>query len=167
MTDLYVTDEAGIPITSGAQKECELTKLVSNYAKLCEIDYLTAFQEFNEEFLGLYGVDIYKLEGNGTEYQKIISNGLYNKAREVIIALIWGKSNNSAVTQLADIIGHLSFYNGIYKDLINSDPNYIIKDDIPYKRVIKRFTKEQLDTINDYANKHGINPVEAMHELFD
>ena len=130
---------------------------------------MTAFQEFNEEFLGLYGVDIYKLEGSGTEYQKIISNGLYDKAREVIIALIWGKSNNSAVAQLADIIGHLSFYNDIYKNLVNSDPNYAVINDTPYrcKRVVKRLTNDQMDAINEYASKHGVDPIEAMHVLFD
>ena len=84
-----------------------------------------------------------------------------------MIALIWNKSNNPTVTQLADIIGHLEFYTETYKELVNSDPNYIIKDDIPYKRVMRRLTKEQIDAINEYASKHGVDPVEAMHVLFD
>ena len=163
MTDLHATNETEISTI----QEHELKELVSNYANLCRIDYSTAFQEFKEEFKNEYEVDISKLEGSGTEYQKIVSNGLFDKARGVMIALIWNKSNNPTVTQLADIIGHLEFYTETYKELVNSDPNYIIKDDIPYKRVMRRLTKEQMDAVNEYANKHGVNPVEAMHVLFD
>ena len=175
MTDLYVTDEAGIPITSDAQKECELTKLVSNYAKLCEIDYLTAFQEFNEEIENAYGVDIYKLNGNGTECQKIVDNGLYEQAKDVLNELIsqCSKANigytAEEATQLTNAIIDLSYKNNIYKDFINSVPNCTIIDGIPYqcKRVVKRLTNDQMDAINEYASKHGIDPVEAMHVLFD
>lgn len=164
MTNQYTT---GILIARNAQKECELKELVSNYAKLLGIDYSAAFQEFKEELWGLYEVDISKLEGSGTDYQKIVSNGLYDTARDVIIALMWDKGNNSAVTQLANIISHLGFYNETYKDFINSIPNCAVIDDMPCKKVVKRFTQKQIDTINDYTNKHGIDPVEALHELFD
>ena len=167
MSNQYTINEAGISIIRVIQKECELKKLVSNYAKLLGIDYLEAFQEFKEELWGLYGVDISKLEGSGTDYQKIVSNGLYDIARDVMIALMWDKGNNSAVTQLADMMSHILFYNETYKDFINSIPNCAVIDDMPCKRVVKRLTNEQMDAINEYASKHSVDPVEAMHVLFD
>ena len=76
MTDLHATNETEISTI----QEHELKELVSNYAELCEIDYSTAFQEFNEEFMNEYGVDASKLKkGSGTEYQEIVSNGLFDK----------------------------------------------------------------------------------------
>ena len=158
-------NEAGIPIIRDVQKECELKELVSNYAKLLGIDYSEAFQEFKEELWGLYEVDISKLEGSGTDYQKIVSNGLYDIARDVMIAL--DKGNNSAVTQLANMMSHILFYNETYKDFINSIPNCAVIDDMPCKRVVKRLTDEQINAINAYINKYGVDPVEAMHVLFD
>ena len=175
MTDLHATNETEISTI----QEHELKELVSNYAELCEIDYSTAFQEFNEEFMNEYGVDASKLEGSGTEYQEILSNGLFDKARGVLLRLIINKSDinnecapkNAAkpLSQLTNAIIDLSYKNNIYKDFINSVPNCTIIDGIPYqcKRVVRRLTKEQIDAINEYASKHGIDPVEAMHVLFD
>ena len=173
ITDLHATNETEISTI----QEHELKELVSNYAELCEIDYSTAFQEFNEEFMNEYGVDASKLKkGRGTEYQEIVSNGLFDKARDVLLRLIINKSDinnecapNTAkpLSQLTNVINDLSYRNNICKDFINSDPNYAVIDGIPCKRVMKRFTKEQMDAINEYANNHGIDPVEAMHKLFD
>lgn len=71
------------------------------------------------------------------------------------------------VTQLTNVINDLSYNYNIYRDLINSDPNYTITNGNPRKRVVKRLTDKQIDTINDYVNKYGVDTVEAMHVLFD
>ena len=52
------------------------------------------------------------------------------------------------------------------KDFINSIPNCAVIDDMPCKRVVKRLTDEQINAINAYINKYGVDPVEAMHILF-
>ena len=61
------------------------------------------------------------------------------------------------------------YRDSIYKDLIKSDPNYIITNGIPHRciKVVKRLTKDQIDVINEYANKYGIDSVESMHLLLD
>ena len=72
-----------------------------------------------------------------------------------------------ALSQLSNTINDLNYRYNICMNLINSDPNYTMTDGIPRKRVVKRLTNEQINTINDYANKYGVDTVEAMHELFD
>lgn len=66
------------------------------------------------------------------------------------------------VSQLTDVINDLSYNYNMYRDLIISDPNYVITDGIPRRRGMRKFSKEKIDSINDYANKNGIDPVEAM-----
>ena len=45
--------------------------------------------------------------------------------------------------------------------------NLYVTDGIPRRRVVRMFSNEQIDAINEYANKHGIDPVKAIHALFD
>ena len=170
-----VRDEAGIPNIRGTQGD-QIKEMISNYARLTRRTYPMAFQEFKKAYWNAYHEDISKLEGSGTAYQKIATNGVYDKAKAVLNVLIGQCSNantgyeyeNAAiVSQLTNVINDLSYNYNIYRDLINSDPNYVITDGIPRRRVVRMFSKEQVDAINEYANKHGIDPVKAMHALFD
>ena len=170
-----VHDEFGMPNIRGTQGD-QIKEMISNYARLTRRTYPMAFQEFKKAYWNAYHEDISKLEGSGTAYQKIATNGVYDKAKAVLNVLIgqcsnanigYGFENAAVVSQLTNVINDLSYNYNIYRDLINSDPNYTITNGIPRKRVVKRFTKEQMDAINEYASKHGIDPVEAMHVLFD
>lgn len=168
-----VHDEFGMPNIRGTQGD-QIKEMISNYARLTRRTYPMAFQEFKKAYWNAYHEDISKLEGSGTAYQKIATNGVYDKAKAVLNVLIGqcsnaniGLENVAVVSQLTNVINDLSYNYNIYRDLINSDPNYTITNGIPRKRVVKRFTKEQMDAINEYASKHGIDPVEAMHVLFD
>lgn len=168
-----VRNEAGIPNIRGTQGD-QIKEMISNYARLTRRTYPMAFQEFKKAYWNAYHEDISKLEGSGTAYQKIATNGVYDKAKAVLNVLIGqcsnaniGLDNTAVVTQLTNVINDLSYSYNIYRDLINSDPNYTITNGIPHRRVVKRLTNDQMDAINDYANKYGIDPVEAMHVLFD
>ena len=68
-------------------------------------------------------------------------------------------------SQLFNIIHEISQDISMYRNLIESDPNYAIRNGIPRKRGMKKFSKEQKELINDYANKNGIDSVEAMRIL--
>lgn len=168
-----VREEAGIPNIRGTQGD-QIKEMISNYARLTRRTYPMAFQEFKKAYWNAYHEDISKLEGSGTAYQKIATNGVYDKAKAVLNVLIGqcsnaniGLENVAVVSQLTNVINDLSYNYNIYRDLINSDPNYTITNGIPHRRVVRRLTKEQMDAINEYASKHGIDPVEAMHVLFD
>lgn len=173
----FASEESGIPNIRGTQAD-QIKEMISNYARLRNRNYSMASKVFKKAFWNAYHIDISKLEGSGAEYQRIVSNGLYEQAKAVLNTLIDRCSNANtgyvsentaeALSYLTNIISDLSYSNNIFRDLITSDPNYIITDGIPYRRerVVKRFTKEQIDAINDYANKHVINPIEAMHVLF-
>ena len=135
-----------------------------------------AFQEFKKAFWNVHHKDISKLKGSGSEYQKIVDNGLYEQAKTILNILIcqcssanieYASDNTTEISQLTNVIIDLSYRNSIYKDFINSNPNCAVINGIPCKRVVKRFTQKQIDTINDYANKYGVDTVEAIHELFD
>ena len=65
------------------------------------------------------------------------------------------------------VINDLIYRYNVYRDLIISDPNYTIINGIPLKRVLRKFSKAQIDSINDYADKNGIDSVKSMHILFD
>ena len=171
-------EKAGIPNIRGTQGD-QLKEMISNYAKLRSVLYPVAARDFKKAFWNAYHIDINKLKGSGTEYQKIVSNGLFEQAKAVLNILIGqcsnaniesvSKNTDKALSQLTNEINDLSYYNSIYKNLVNSDPNYIVINDTPYRceRVVKRLTNEQIDAINEYANKYGVDPVEAMHVLFD
>lgn len=168
-----VRNEAGIPNIRGTQGD-QIKEMISNYARLTRRTYPMAFQEFKKAYWNAYHEDISKLEGSGTAYQKIATNGVYDKAKAVLNVLIGqcsnantGYGNAAIVSQLTNVINDLSYNYNIYRDLINSDPNYVITDGIPRRRVVRMFSNEQIDAINEYANKHGIDPVKAIHALFD
>lgn len=168
-----VHDEFGMPNIRGTQGD-QIKEMISNYARLTRRTYPMAFQEFKKAYWNAYHEDISKLEGSGTAYQKIATNGVYDKAKAVLNVLIGqcsnaniGLENVAVVSQLTNVINDLSYNYNIYRDLINSDPNYTITNGIPHRRVVRRLTKEQIDAINEYANKYGTDPVEAMHVLFD
>ena len=169
-----VRNEAGIPNIRGTQGD-QIKEMISNYARLTRRTYPMAFQEFKKAYWNAYHEDISKLEGSGTAYQKIATNGVYEQAKDALNELISQCSNANIgytaeeASQLTNAIIDLSYKNTVYKDFINSVPNCTIIDSIPYqcKRVVRRLTKEQIDAINEYASKHGIDPVEAMHVLFD
>lgn len=170
-----VRDEAGIPNIRGTQGD-QIKEMISNYARLRRTTYPMAFQEFKKAYWNAYHEDISKLEGSGTAYQKIATNGVYDKAKAVLNVLIgqcsnantgYGFENTAIVSQLTSVISDLSYGYNLYRDLIISDPNYVITNGIPRRRGMRKFTKEQIDSINEYADKHGIDPVESMHTLFD
>ena len=168
-----VREEAGIPNIRGTQGD-QIKEMISNYARLTRRTYPMAFQEFKKAYWNAYHEDISKLEGSGTAYQKIATNGVYDKAKAVLNVLIGqcsnaniGLENVAVVSQLTNVINDLSYNYNIYRDWINSDQHYTITNGIPHRRVVRRLTKEQMDAINEYASKHGIDPVEAMHVLFD
>lgn len=81
------------------------------------------------------------------------------------------KSNmpNAAIFQywLNNVINDFIYRYNIYRGLIESDPNYVVTDGIPRRRGMRKFSKEQIDSINEYANKHDIDSIEAMYLLFD
>ena len=66
--------------------------------------------------------------------EKIATNGVYDKAKAVLNVLIgqcsnangYGYENAAIVSQLTNVINDLSYNYNIYRDLINSDPNYVI-----------------------------------------
>ena len=170
-------EEIGIPNIHGTQAD-QIKELISNYARLRRSNYSMASLEFKKVFWNAYHINISKLEGSGTEYQKIVANGLYDQAKTILNVLIcqcsnantdYTSENTPIVSQLTNVINDLNYNNSIHMDLFNSDPNYIVTNGIPYrrKRVVKRFTKEQIDAINEYANNHDIDPVKSMHILFD
>lgn len=168
-------EEVGIPSIRGTKTD-QIKELISNYSRLRRDGiYPLAARDFKIHFWNKYQIDINKLKGSGTECQKIVDNGLYEQAKDVLNELISQCSNANIgytaeeATQLTNAIIDLSYKNNIYKDFINSVPNCTIIDGIPYqcKRVVKRLTNDQMDAINEYASKHGIDPVEAMHALFD
>ena len=168
-------EEVGIPSIRGTKTD-QIKELISNYSRLRRDGiYPLAARDFKIHFWNKYQIDINKLKGSGTECQKIVDNGLYEQAKDVLNELISQCSNANIgytaeeATQLTNAINDLSYKNKVYKDFINSVPNCTIIDGIPYqcKRVVKRLTDEQMYAINDYANKYSIDPVEAMHELFD
>ena len=106
-----------------------------------------------------------------------IKTEYHNQIKPVVLVTLNGffelvvKSNmpNAAIFQywVNDVINDLIYRYNVYRDLIISDPNYTIINGIPLKRVLRKFSKEQIDSINGYANKHGIDPVKSMHILFD
>ena len=168
-------EEVGIPSIRGTKTD-QIKELISNYSRLRRDGiYPLAARDFKIHFWNKYQIDINKLKGSGTECQKIVDNGLYEQAKDVLNELISQCSNANIgytaeeATQLTNAINVLSYKNNVYKDFINSVPNCTIIDGIPYqrKRVVKRLTDKQIDTINDYANKYGVDTVEAIHELFD
>ena len=169
-------EEVGIPNIRGTKAD-QIKELISNYARLTRRTYQMAFQEFEKAFWKSFHKDISKLKGKGPMYQKIVDNGLYEQAKDVLNKLISQCSSANtgyvsenmaeALSQLSNTINDLNYRYNICMNLINSDPNYIMTDGIPCKRVVKRLTNEQVNTINDYANKYGVDTVEAMHELFD
>lgn len=170
----YIHEEVGIPSIRGTKAE-QIKELISNYSKLRgDGIYPLAARDFKKAFWNKYRININKLKGNEAEYQKIVDNGLYDQAKDVLNELISQCSNANTgytaeeATQLANVITDLSYKNNVYKDFINSVPNCTIIDGIPYqrKRVVKRLTDEQIDVINKYANEHNIDIVEAMHVLF-
>ena len=170
------SEEVGIPNIRGTQAD-QIKELNSNFARLTRRNYSMAFQEFEKAFWKSYHKDISKLEGKGSKYQKIVDNGLFEPAKKVLNELISQcssantgyVSNTTEASELSNTIADLSYKNNIYKDFINSVPNCTIIDGIPYqrKRVVKRLTNEQIDVINEYANKYGVDTVKAMHMLFD
>ena len=169
------SEEIGIPNIRGTKAD-QIKELISNYARLTRRNYSMAFQEFKKAFWNVHHKDISKLKGSGSEYQKIVDNGLYEQAKTILNILIcqcssanieYASDNTTEISQLTNVIIDLSYRNSIYKDFINSNPNCAVINGIPCKRVVKRFTQKQIDTINDYANKYGVDTVEAIHELFD
>lgn len=169
------SEEIGIPNIRGTKAD-QIKELISNYARLTRRNYSMAFQEFKKAFWNVHHKDISKLKGSGSEYQKIVDNGLYEQAKTILNILIcqcssanieYASDNTTEISQLTNVIIDLSYRNSIYKDFINSNPNCTVINGIPCKRVVKRFTQKQIDTINDYANKYGVDTVEAIHELFD
>lgn len=164
-----VHDEFGMPNIRGTQGD-QIKEMISNYARLRRSTYPMAFQEFKKAFWNAYHIDISKLEGSGTAYQKIATNGMYDKAKTVLNVLIGLCSNANMyvsdypaiISQLTDVISDLNYNYNMYKDLIISNPDYVIIDGIPRRRGMRKFSREQIYSINDYANKNGIDPVEAM-----
>ena len=169
-----VHDEFGMPNIRGTQGD-QIKEMISNYARLRRTTYPMAFQEFKKAFWNAYHVDISKLEGSGTAYQKIATNGIYNEAKAVLNVLIglcsnannmgYPSENPAIVSQLTNVINDLNYNYNMYRDLIISDPNYVVTDGIPRRRGMKKFSKEQKELIDDYANKNGIDSVEAMRIL--
>ena len=172
----YIHEEVGSPSIRGTRAD-QIKELISNYARLTRRTYQMAFQEFEKAFWKLYHKDISKLKGKGPMYQRIVDNGLYDQAKYVLNKLISQCSSANtgyvsenmaeALSQLSNTINDLNYSYNICMNLINSDPNYTMTNGIPRKRVVKRLTDKQIDTINDYANKYGVDTVEAIHELFD
>ena len=171
-----VHDEFGMPNIRGTQGD-QIKEMISNYARLRRTTYPMAFQEFKKAYWNAYHEDVSKLEGSGTAYQKIATNGVYDKAKAILNILIsqcsnantgYESENTAIISQLTNVINDLNYNYNMCRNLIASDPNYVIgADGIPRKRVMRVFTKEQVDFINGYANKHGIDPVELIHILFD
>ena len=169
-----VHDEFGMPNIRGTQGD-QIKEMISNYARLRRTTYPMAFQEFKKAFWNAYHVDISKLEGSGTAYQKIATNGIYDEAKAVLNVLIglcsnannmgYPSENPAIVSQLTNVINDLNYNYNMYRDLIISDPNYVVTDGIPRRRGMKKFSKEQKELIDDYANKNGIDSVEAMRIL--
>ena len=168
-------EEVGIPSIRGTKVD-RLKELISNYSKLRRDGiYPLAARDFKIRFWNKYHIDINKFKGSESECQKIVDHGLYEQAKDVLNELISQCSNANIgytaeeATQLNNAFNDLSYKNNVYKDFINSIPNCIVINGIPYqrKRVVKRLTNEQIDAINEYANKHGADPVEATHMLFD
>ena len=162
-------EKASISLFRFIQEEYELKELISKYAKLRRTTFSMAFQELRKTIWSSQKVDIFKLKGNGTIYQKIISNGLCDEAKGTLYLLIGQYSSDDTIIeeQLSDEIAELSGENIMYKNLVDSDPNYIIENGIPHKRVMKKFTEEQAEAIIDYANKHSVDIAEAIRVLFD
>lgn len=167
-------EEVGIPSIRGTKVD-QIKELISNYSRLRRDGiYPLAARDFKIHFWNKYHIDINKFKGSESECQKIVDHGLYEQAKDVLNELISQCSNANIgytaeeATQLNNAFNDLSYKNNVYKDFINSVPNCTIIDGIPYqrKRVVKRLTNEQMDAINDYANKYGIDLIEAMHVLF-
>jgi hypothetical protein len=167
-----VHDEFGMPNIRGTQGD-QIKEMISNYARLRRTTYPMAFQEFKKAFWNAYHVDISKLEGSGTAYQKIATNGIYDKAKAVLNVLIglcstanmynmYVSDYPAIVSQLTNVINDLNYNYNMYRDLIISNPDYVVTGGIPRKRGMKKFSKEQKERIDDYANKYGIDPIEAM-----
>lgn len=43
----------------------------------------------------------------------------------------------------------------------------VVDNDIPHKKVVRKFTKEQLTGIIDYAHKYDVDIAEMIPGLFD
>ena len=165
-----VYDEFGMPNIRGTQGD-QIKELITNYARLRRTTYPMAFQEFKKAYWNAYHEDISKLDGKGTSYQKIATNGVYEKARSVLNLLIAQCSNantgDDMVYKLADIIGRVSYDLNMYKSLIASDPNYIINEyGVPFRKGYHKFSKEQVKYINEYASKNNINVSDAIDILY-